>query len=107
MPASTVKLLLLVPLASGSSDGPLCNFLPSPALGVSTSPRFTWAVPPCAGLADLAQTSYRVVVRAAPGGAVAWDSGVVPSNATRSVRYGGRDSRTGDNSHVVLEAPRM
>ena len=25
----------------------------------------------------------------------------------RSVRYGGRDSRTGDNSHVVLEAPRM
>ena len=25
----------------------------------------------------------------------------------RSVRYGGRDSRSGDNSHVVLEAPRM
>ena len=25
----------------------------------------------------------------------------------RSVRYGGRDSRTGDNSHVVRGGPRM
>ena len=41
-------------------SGLLVDFKKSPALGVRTSPRFSWIVPPCANGSDHEQTSYQI-----------------------------------------------
>jgi hypothetical protein len=65
---------------------------PVPALSVPATPQFSWAVPPSPTAPDAAQASYRIVVAPAlggGGGAATWDSGVVPSNSSLGVPYGG------------------
>ena len=81
-------LLLLFGAVLSSAVAPpaerlLVDFLPSPAIGVgSARPRFTFSpVASAGGARNTTVASARVVVRAA-GGALFWDSGDVPQNAS-------------------------
>jgi hypothetical protein len=64
----------------------LVDFQPAPAVGVSASPSFGWAVPPCAQ-AGAEQSAYAIAVSL--GGKPVWASGKRASNASVAVNYGG------------------
>ena len=70
-----------------SAVGLRVDHLASPA-NVSAAPSFSWKM--ASGRAGARQTAYRIVVREdRPDGAVAWDSGVVGSDVSVGVKYGG------------------
>ena len=63
------------------------EYLEAP-LGVDDpAPRMSWA--PISPTRGAAQASFRIVVAVAGGGATVWDSGVVASNSSINVAYGG------------------
>ena len=77
------------------------EYLDAP-LGIDTpAPRFSFAaVAPARGTLV---TAYRVVVSAAAGGAVVWDSGKTPTTAaqgTVNIAYAGTTALTADTSYV-------
>ncbi|KAH8076945.1 hypothetical protein JL720_10243 [Aureococcus anophagefferens] len=79
---------LLLPYAwAGTPTQLVVDLKPVPALGVSTSPMFRWAVAPCDDATDAMQTSYAITVTDAAD-AVIWDSGTVAS-PTALAAYGG------------------
>ena len=87
--AAALLLLLCRPAAPTSLL--LVSLKPTPALSVPLLPTFTWPVPPSPSLPDAQQAAYRVLVWPAlgAGSGLAWDSGVVASNASVNVPYGG------------------
>ncbi|KAH8052250.1 hypothetical protein JL722_10351 [Aureococcus anophagefferens] len=79
---------LLLPYAwAGTPTQLVVDLKPVPALGVSTSPMFRWAVAPCDDATDAMQTSYAITVTDAAD-TVIWDSGTVAS-PTALAAYGG------------------
>ena len=69
------------------------EYLDSPLTIDTPRPRFSWALPAAVPRATV-QASYRLVVSTAPAvakPAAVWDSGVVRSNRTLNVPYGGGD----------------
>ena len=69
------------------------EYLDSPLTIDTPRPRFSWALPAAVPRATV-QASYRLVVSTAPAvakPAAVWDSGVVRSNRTLNIPYGGGD----------------
>ena len=91
------SLALLWAGSAAQPTGLLVSFKPPPSLSVPLSPQFTWSVPPSPTTPDATQAAYRIVVVPAfgGGGAPAWDSGRVASNASLAVPYGGAPLRGG------------
>ena len=79
--------------ACGAAAQPLAasrlrvEYLDRPLAVEAAVPRFSWAV--AHTQRAQAQSQYRLVVAAAPGGAVVWDSAIVASNVSTNVAYGG------------------
>ena len=71
--------------------GLLCDLKKSPALGVTANPHFSWIVPAgessSAGHVSDTQTSYTLNV--SRGATQIWTSGLIASNASTYVAYGG------------------
>ena len=90
LPSSRVVVLALFPMSAwAEAPGQLMvDLKPCPALGVSATPTFRWAVASCADATDSMQTAYEITVTEAPSGAVVWQSGSVASEAS-SAAYGG------------------
>jgi hypothetical protein len=98
-PATLLLLLLLAISVLPSASALLaaatrlrCEFLDSPISIDSAKPRFSWALP-AASRRGSVQAAYRIVVSTAPAtgqaAVVVWDSGVVASNRTLNIEYGG------------------
>jgi len=67
----------------------LCEFLPSPVVGVDApKPRFAWSVPGAPRGSTTA--SYAITVTQAATGAVVWSSGKTPAANSSMVEYGGK-----------------
>jgi hypothetical protein len=64
------------------------DWQPCPALGVSTTPSFSWEVPPCTTGVDAMQTHRRIRVLY-DADSVVWDSGFKADTRSVAVRYGG------------------
>ena len=60
-----------------------------PLIVATPAPRFSWVIPTAPSDRGVVQSAFQVVVTAARGGAVAWDSGVVASAAQNQVAYAG------------------
>jgi len=65
------------------------DWQPCPALGVSTTPSFSWEVPPCTTVVDAMQTHRRIRVLYDADGSVVWDSRFKADTRSVAVRYDG------------------
>ena len=89
-----VSLLVcsLVHAAPQSAVGLRTEYLVDPVMVdlAGGPPRFSWILPTAPGERGVVQSAYHIVVSSLTnGGATVWDSGVVSSNATAQVVYGG------------------
>ena len=89
-------LLLILPGLAGAAAVPglplpptrlRVEYLDSPLTIDVAAPRFSWALAHT-GRAQF-QAAYRLLVASEPSGTLLWDSGVVPSNRSVNVAYGG------------------
>ena len=65
------------------------EYLTDPSIVATPSPRFSWVLPTAPSDRGVVQSTYQLVVSAARGGAVVWDSGKVASAAQNQVAYAG------------------
>ncbi|MDR0511057.1 MAG: glycoside hydrolase family 78 protein [Rikenellaceae bacterium] len=81
----------------------------SDPLGIDAErPRFSWKIADGAHVSGERQTAYRILVattadKLASGRADVWDSGVVPSDQSHLVEYGGRALRSGDDCYWKVQ----
>ena len=80
------------------------EYLPSKyALSLGPIPRFSWKVPLIEGKGNrgVDQFAYHLIVRGGTGDKqIVWDSGMVYSNASSLVRFGGKDPLQPDTSYT-------
>jgi hypothetical protein len=85
-------LFLGLPLEVVSQEaapsGLLVDYMHAPAVGVRSSPGFSWIVPPCSTVTNSSQTAYRIAV-VDNGGATVWDSGKTSGSDSTWVAYAG------------------